>query len=492
MKKFYSLIVILAALAVFAGYQTVNIGTNPNDGTGDTVRNAFIKVNSNFAQVTADFVSATNRPGYGLWLTNWDSRYVFFTNSMAGGGGFQWSYALGGQGITLDDLGFTVSTNFFVSDIGMQFVPNAASPPWVEGRVFYDSTEKTLAYYNENNNMTVNVGQETVIRVDNKTGSNIPEMSAVYISGAHGHNPEITLAVATNEAKSYILGVTTTWVTNNGSGYVTSEGMIHGLNTKAIGEDGATVFLSTNVPGGLTTNDCSAPFHSVSVGIIAYSHVNQGILFVSPHFRHVTASNITDLSNFRMTATNYSLTAPQWIDVPVLYAFSGTGPSAPSLTAVTNGSVIQALAMDNTDILYAQGQFPHNIAITNAVFPKFYVEPHIHFSTTGGAIDSTHSNVTFQVEWEMASIGSYYNNRGTNIATFGVTTDGFHYLGELGHITNTIPSGISTVFRCRLTRPASALRDIGNGHLVLIDSMDVHVPVGNSTAIGSREDNSQN
>lgn len=29
-------------------YQTINVGTNPNDGTGDTLRNAFIKCNSNF------------------------------------------------------------------------------------------------------------------------------------------------------------------------------------------------------------------------------------------------------------------------------------------------------------------------------------------------------------------------------------------------------------------------------------------------------------
>ncbi len=31
--------------------QTINVGTTPNDGTGDVVRDAFIKVNSNFAQV---------------------------------------------------------------------------------------------------------------------------------------------------------------------------------------------------------------------------------------------------------------------------------------------------------------------------------------------------------------------------------------------------------------------------------------------------------
>ena len=30
--------------------QTINVGTTPNDGTGDTLRDAMIKVNSNFLQ----------------------------------------------------------------------------------------------------------------------------------------------------------------------------------------------------------------------------------------------------------------------------------------------------------------------------------------------------------------------------------------------------------------------------------------------------------
>ena len=33
--------------------QTINIGTNPNDGTGDDLRTAFDKVNDNFAELLA-------------------------------------------------------------------------------------------------------------------------------------------------------------------------------------------------------------------------------------------------------------------------------------------------------------------------------------------------------------------------------------------------------------------------------------------------------
>lgn len=490
MKKLYSLFVIIAAMAVFGAYQTVNIGTNPNDGTGDTLRNAFTKVNANFAQVTADFVAATNKPGYGAWLTNWDSRTIVFSNGLYGSSIFQWGYMNGQEGIELNNLGFTVSTNLFVKDSIFMYAQLAYTPPWYEGKVFYDNVERTLAYYNDAVGMTVNIGQESIVRVDNKTGANISDGKVVYISGAHGHNPEISLAVATNELMSCIIGVTTTWVTNNSFGYVTTEGLIHGLDTQAIGNEGAAVYVSTNTPGLLTTNDCRAPFHSVQVGIIAYSHPTQGILFVSPRYKHITASNITDLANFTLGVSNVALIKPQWNDFMVNYAFSTTGPNAPNLTAVTNGSVIQALAFDNADMLYAQCQFPHNIATTNALFPQFIWNPHIHFSVNG-TIDATHSNVTWRAEWELASINQLWNTRGTNSVTTGITQNGFHYVVGLGPITNAVPPGISTIFRCRLMRPASAAQDFSNAHDVFLDGFDLHLPVGNTTILGSREEFAQ-
>ena len=35
------------------GQQTLNVGTNANDGTGDTLRAAMIKVNENFTELYA-------------------------------------------------------------------------------------------------------------------------------------------------------------------------------------------------------------------------------------------------------------------------------------------------------------------------------------------------------------------------------------------------------------------------------------------------------
>lgn len=197
-------------------------------------------------------------------------------------------------------------------------------------------------------------------------------------------------------------------------------------------------------------------------------------------------------SDGKVTATNFVTSAVKWVDMNINYSFSAVGATAPALTSVTNpasGSVIKQLAFDNGDELFGQCQLPHTLAITNAAFPKFYTEPHVHFDTIG-TLNSTHSNVTWRIEWEWANINGGWI-RGTNQATMGITNNFTHYVLDLGHITNDPPMNISAVFRCRLTRPASATQEYDsapNSHTVILDAFDLHVPVGNQNAIGSSTD----
>lgn len=201
-------------------------------------------------------------------------------------------------------------------------------------------------------------------------------------------------------------------------------------------------------------------------------------------------------TNINSAFTNLFFTVPKWQDLLVNYAFSTVGPTAPSLVSVTNpasDSVIKALGFDNNDELFGTAQLPHNIAITNKDFPFFYTEPHVHFDCIKAGLPSaTASNVTWRIEWEWADINGTWQ-RGTNQATMGVTNNFRHYMMELGHITNNPPLSISAIFRCRLTRPASSVREYDSGaasHTVLLNAFDLHVPVGNRNAIGSSNDNS--
>ena len=172
----------------------------------------------------------------------------------------------------------------------LNFTPTTA-PAYQEGRVFYDSSAHTLNYYNDNSQMSVNIGQENVIRVRNQTGSTIPEGSVVYINGATGNTPTISLAIATAFATADIIGVATTTIANNGFGYATTSGLVNDLNLSAFTE-GQAVFVSPTTPGAFTATEPVAPNYSVQVGVVLRANPSNGTLLVSVQMISTEVSHI--------------------------------------------------------------------------------------------------------------------------------------------------------------------------------------------------------
>jgi hypothetical protein len=132
-------------------------------------------------------------------------------------------------------------------------------------------------------NVTLQIGQETVHRVVNKTGATILNGQAVYGKGASGQRLEVALAIATSDITSAaILGVATEDIPNNQSGYVTAEGLVRGLNTHSWA-DGAALYLSPVTPGLLTTTKPAAPDHLVFMGfVIKGGSTGAGTIFMKP------------------------------------------------------------------------------------------------------------------------------------------------------------------------------------------------------------------
>lgn len=99
MKRIYALLtacLMLVALAVWAQIQPIGIGNAPNDGTGDTLRTAFGKVNNNFSYLTNWSQLATNAFEWRYQagdsdLTNWSQ---LATNA------FEWRYQAGDATLT--------------------------------------------------------------------------------------------------------------------------------------------------------------------------------------------------------------------------------------------------------------------------------------------------------------------------------------------------------------------------------------------------------
>jgi hypothetical protein len=119
------------------------------------------------------------------------------------------------------------------------------------------------------------------VYVRNQSGSTIPAGSIVYISGATGNRPLITLAQANNDTNSaQTIGFVKTSIANNAFGYVIVRGELENIDTSALTE-GVQLYLSPTVAGGWTTTKPSAPQHMVYVGIVIRAHPTLGTILVA-------------------------------------------------------------------------------------------------------------------------------------------------------------------------------------------------------------------
>lgn len=185
---------------------------------------------------------------------------------------------------TWDDITGTASD--------VPFLPVAA-PVHSEGLLFYDSTDKSLTYYNDEADVSMNIGREMWVRVRNNSGAQISNGKVVYINDALGQLPTIRLARADSATTSRVIGIATHDIGNNEFGYVTSTGEIKGLNTIAY-NDGDALYLSAVTAGEMTTTAPTAPNRTIQVATVLHAHVSQGKLYCHPENDSVASTGIVD------------------------------------------------------------------------------------------------------------------------------------------------------------------------------------------------------
>ena len=190
----------------------------------------------------------------------------------------------GGGSVAWDDLTGTASD--------VPFLPVAA-PSHSEGLVFYDSTDKSLTYYNDEADVSMNIGRELWVRVRNDSGSPILNGKVVYINDAIGQLPTIRLARADSAATSRVIGIATHDIGNNEFGYVTTTGEVKGLATNAF-DDGDLLFLSAVTAGEMTTTAPLAPNRVIQVATVLHAHPTQGKLYCHPETDSVPSTGIVD------------------------------------------------------------------------------------------------------------------------------------------------------------------------------------------------------
>ena len=157
---------------------------------------------------------------------------------------------------------------------------NTGIPTHQEGMLFYDDDNKALAYYNEEADVTLQIGQEQFLRSRNTTGATITNGSIVIITGAHGNvAPTISGAIATSESASQVIGVATHNIEDNSFGYVTTYGIVRDVDTSAF-SDGDEIFLSSTSVGSGTPIVPPLPNYKVSIGHVIRSHATAGSMLV--------------------------------------------------------------------------------------------------------------------------------------------------------------------------------------------------------------------
>ncbi len=158
----------------------------------------------------------------------------------------------------------------------IQFNASVATPTHVEGKVYWDANDHTLALMSEFPGSVLQVGREMWVRVVNKTGVQINDGQVVYINGAQGNRPTVALASASTTTADSTIGIATNNIADNAEGYITVFGEVHGYNTTGF-TAGATLYVSATA-GDLTSTRPAAPGHAILVGYAENSTVNGTIL----------------------------------------------------------------------------------------------------------------------------------------------------------------------------------------------------------------------
>jgi hypothetical protein len=177
-----------------------------------------------------------------------------------------------------------------VNQISYDTTPDA--PIYAAGNTFWSPDDSTINIQTGLGDTTLQVGQESYVKVLNTTGSTILNGNVVYINGAASGRPTIALANAASAATSdAILGMATHDITNGTHGFIVTFGVVHDLDTSAW-PSGTTVYLSAGTSGAVTSTQPLSPNYVTHVGHVIESNATTGSIYVNIDTITQTANSV--------------------------------------------------------------------------------------------------------------------------------------------------------------------------------------------------------
>jgi hypothetical protein len=267
--KLGELAINTADVILYASGTTSNsilpIGWDRVSRTGDTVTGNFV-INGG---LTANTISATTY----LNLPVLSGEYLPLSGGTVSGG-------------TIFQSGLTANT-IYTDYIDFNTTPTVPSP--TGGTLYFDSNENALSYkpITNQNDVTVNLGQESLIRIYNDLPTTILNGQVLHITGATIGVPTVALANASKlgvvftDSLAQSSGVATHDIPSGEYGFMTNFGIVRDLNTTAF-TVGQEVFLSDTIDGGLTNDPNNIAFTSriSTVGYCLESNATTGKILV--------------------------------------------------------------------------------------------------------------------------------------------------------------------------------------------------------------------
>lgn len=209
--------------------------------------------------------------------------------------------------------GVITDVNYITFDTTPTGVPTTTA-----GTLFYDSADgnQTLSMVMANGVTTQQIGEEQYTRV--KATSAITEGQVVMFTGSIGASDALTGAPATGLTPTtalYVIGVATENIALNGWGYITTYGLVRGLDTTGGAEawvDGQLLYLDPTVAGKLTKTIPVAPNPKVVMAAVVHVSSTVGSMFIRPSFGgrlgdfegDVNISSLTNLDVLQYVGAN--------------------------------------------------------------------------------------------------------------------------------------------------------------------------------------------
>ena len=164
-----------------------------------------------------------------------------------------------------------VTANTISQTSYIDFTTGSTNPSAFAGRLFFDSGEKALSYFDIiNDTVPIAMGQQLYTRVWNNTGVQIDKGKVIAITGTSNNLPSAILAVNNHAPGSdRPIGVAAENIPNGSEGLVINNGILSGITLNTF-SNGDTLYLSDTIPGGYVSSTSSFSSFTARTNEIGY------------------------------------------------------------------------------------------------------------------------------------------------------------------------------------------------------------------------------